>query len=86
MFAISLIHGGRRGGSFTVMEKTLAECKRVASKVCDKFPSSYVVCTITYAVYRRKHYDLNPYDATIPFEIKKCLGIEWRLTMSEEDQ
>jgi hypothetical protein len=83
MFSIALIH--KTGGSFTVIEKTLATCRSAANRVCSKFPNSYIACTIPFAIYRHKHGDLNPYDATIPFEIKKGLSLEIRLTLIGED-
>lgn len=91
MFAIQLIN--IKGGSRTVMGKTLAECKDLARKISEatlaRDPKSFVASTIPYAVYK-SFYDNNGlklklYDATVPFEIKKGLGIELRLLLSDSE-
>ena len=87
MFSIQLI--SINGGSRTVMGKTLADCKDQARKISEANPKSFVASTIPYAVFK-SFYDNNGlklklYDATIPFEIKKGLGIELRLLLSDSE-
>lgn len=87
MFSIQLIH--MNGGSRTAMGKTLAECKDSARKISEANPKSFVASTIPYAVYKRVYnadsLKLKLYDATIPFEIKKGLGIELRLLLADSE-
>jgi hypothetical protein len=83
MFAISLIH--RTGGSFTCTGNTLEECRASASKQCEAYPNSYVAATITYKVYRENACGLCPYDVSVPFDIRKWLGLELRLTLLDDE-
>jgi len=85
MFCIELICG--EGGSRLATGKTLAECRNFAAQVCKAFPSAYVAATTPYAAYKSGTHGITlpwPYpdaiNATIPFEIMKCLGMELRLT------
>jgi hypothetical protein len=78
MFSIQLIH--RTGGTKTAMGKTLADCRANAKRICAAFPGSFVAATIPYAVYKRD----SVYDVSIPFEIKKDLGVELRFLIEDE--
>lgn len=79
MFAISLIN--RSGGSCTATGRTMVECRTNAAKISASFPGSFLVGTIPYATYRRG--ESKAYDVSIPFEIKRNLGLKLRLTYSE---
>jgi hypothetical protein len=75
MFAIQLIH--KAGGSKSVSDITIADCKDAARKMSEAFPSSYIAATIPYAVYKVRGCE-NTYDTTIPFEIQQGLGMALR--------
>lgn len=80
MFVISLLC---KGGSRTVMGKTLQECRALAKKISSK--NNFIGATIPYAVYKTNINGLNIYDVTIPFEIKKGFGPELRLSIEDSE-
>jgi len=85
MFAIQLICYS--GGSRSAMGETLAACRASCDKICKLMRAgTYIACTIPYAVYKRRAPpdNLLIYDVTVPFEIKKSLGLELRLILLEE--
>jgi hypothetical protein len=76
MFAIQLLH--KSGGSKSISAPTIAAAKEAAAKFTEQFKTSYVACTIPYAVYKSKGWK-NVYDTSLPFEILQGLGTELRL-------
>lgn len=75
MFAIQLIN--KTGGSRTIIGETIDGCKMQAKSVADRFSGFYLAATVPYPIYKAS----NLFDATIPFEIRKSLGLEMRLVL-----
>lgn len=82
-FAIELIHC--QGGSRVAVGETIQECREMAAALSKKFPASYFVATLPYEIFLK---DTNPslgtvfriLDVSIPFDIRKALGMELRMT------
>lgn len=79
MYVITLIH--KNGGSRTVTGHSVLACKQSAYKISKVFHGSYIAATVPYEVTKGE----KGFDVTVPFEIKKALGIELRLTLSDQD-
>ncbi len=67
------------------MGKTLAECRKSAQSISNKFAVSYIASTIPFAIYKYDHNGFNVYDVSLPFEIKSGLGTELRMILDGED-
>lgn len=79
MFCISLIH--KTGGTKTILGKTMQECRDSAAK--HMYLNNYLAATIPYTVYSVEKSAM--YDVSIPFEIKKSLGIEMRFILEDKE-
>ena len=68
------------------MGDTLKACREHAKAVYNRTSNSYIAATIPYVVYKHKRFGLDVYDATIPNEIKRGLGVEVRLILQESSE
>lgn len=85
VFATNLIHWG--GSIKTVLGETKKDSIKAVEKLCEKYPNDYIASVVPYSVFLKQKIkgidNYGVYDVSIPAAIKKSIGMELRIYLSE---